>query len=415
MRINRSFIYFLLLTLTSLCAWFLGYIKVPYVDVQASFWAGFISALCFILLGLCFIWFIGSKLSGPNDGEKREMAVDASLIKRIFWLMLAILCLIFLCAQIYYFLKKPDAKLQQIQQESNEWKIKANVESERSKIMLLAELIRQLDSFKLIQKDSVQRKFMIDRVAAVSATFNLKKEFDAERAYSSLLSAERGLLLLSLLHTKMDSLSFRRIKENVSFSGADLRNADLQGFDLSGIDLRWADLKHANLRNCNLNDAVLSAANLYGADLDGATLYGANLISAKMQWSKMNHTELSWTRLDSADLSNASFFQSKLVYATFIRTKFYNALLKQADLNNGFFVEADLSFANFSGSVLSHASFEKTKVKGMVLNDAVIDTTSWKEFIGAAQLENDPLINNYKLVADSLSVKDSVFYKVSSK
>jgi glycosyltransferase involved in cell wall biosynthesis len=110
------------------------------------------------------------------------------------------------------------------------------------------------------------------------------------------------------------------VLSQVSWQRVNADSADLRGAKLDGLDLRDAELRDAQLDHASLNRANLTNAKLQGAKLDDAHLAEADLTYA--------------------DLAGASLARAELKDATFSRTKVLDLNLDQAKLE-GIKVDAD--------------------------------------------------------------------------
>jgi uncharacterized protein YjbI with pentapeptide repeats len=151
-----------------------------------------------------------------------------------------------------------------------------------------------------------------------------------------------------------------------SLVGAVLEGADLRDLDLRGIDLSKAILRGALFSGTRLDGALLDGAQLAGAVLDGAILRGTSLRAAD---------------LTGVSAQAASFPDSVLEDATFERGTLVGADFRGAAAGGVDFTGADLTRADFSRASLAEAElvrarlegalFEKTKLHGASLDEAI--------------------------------------------
>lgn len=411
--LKKNLFGFLLLFFVSGIAWFLGYVKLPYLQVHKLFWVGFAAGISLFILGM-FLMYLRNKgreitaAVEPQSHAKSTFAQHQS--NRLHWMLFLISWIILAC--IVVLLISTRQKLSDARKETDALKIYAGQEEQRNKINLLLELIHSIDSLHQETQDSARIQTQINRLVAISSTFGVRNEWDAERSRYASLSKERALLLFALIHSPLDTSSFKRILKRVSFAGADLKDADLSSLNLNGIDLRFANLENANLQNTRLDYADLRGANLKSAQLNKSSLYGAILISAQMNWTKIQEANLDWARLDSADLSSASLLGSSFVYSTAIRTDFQNAMLHGTNFRNGFFNGAMMGHANLTQAVLINASFNNTHLESIILKEAIIDEPGWKALTTSNQVGVPEILKNYQLLVDSTSIKDSLLHRI---
>ncbi|MGB4970507.1 MAG: pentapeptide repeat-containing protein [Saprospiraceae bacterium] len=415
---NRRLVYILLLIMSALLGWFFGFIKFPYIDVHDSFWLGFFGCLTGILLVTALIWLLNIKKTNPlfestlhsKIGSTIHRIAIAKILISILFVNLLVLCIVG-----YSTNKKIKESLNHAQLDLAEWKHRESLEAQKNKISLLLDLIHTLDSTKMnIQNKSMVDK-MTDRIVALSHAFKLHKEWDTETASYQYLSSERGMLLLALVNTQMDSTSFQKIKDNVSFSGANLKNVDLHGLNLNGIDLRYANLQYANLQATRLEHADLRGANLLGVNLNQASLYGTNLIATKLNWSKINEAKLNWTRLDSADMTNATLQKSTLNYATLIHTVLSNAILNEADVSNCFLFGANISNANLTNAIFTKSTLTNANLEGVILNGAITEQDWLEKLNKKNQIGAQTILDKYQIVSNTTIKKDSLIYRLMPK
>lgn len=414
---TRRLIHILLLFLCMLLGWVLGYIKVPYIELDDTFWIGIIGCLGIMgfIISLFRIWNV-QKAINPDETPQSSLNVSMfkSLINYKFLVAIIIIGLISACLIAYYHTKQLNEELKMTQVALEDFKSNTNVEQQRINISLLLDLIHKLDSKPVNVQDTVEMINMIDRIVSLSSSFKINRVWDIANKVNIDLSEERGLLLLALLKTKMDSIFFNKIKANVSFYGADLRNADLHGLDLSGIDLKYAHLEYANMQGINLNDANLNGANLMGVNLNNATLVGTNLISSKLSWAKVNDADLRFAKLGRADISNSTFLNSNLFNASLIQAVLCNAVLIEANLTKCIMMATILSNANFSKAVFINSYIHSTNLSDAILNDVIIQENWILRINENNNIGVNIMLKNYQIVCDSLSIKDSIIYKLKT-
>ena len=128
---------------------------------------------------------------------------------------------------------------------------------------------------------------LIGRIAALSYSFRPYRFWQDSSLIEKPLSPERGQLLLALVKSDLDTLTYQNIYkkatfehaylENANLTGAHLKNAVLNGVNLKGAGLTGTNMWNANLQNANLSDIHLMDANLQSAKLWNAKLLTANL------------------------------------------------------------------------------------------------------------------------------------------
>jgi uncharacterized protein YjbI with pentapeptide repeats len=206
---------------------------------------------------------------------------------------------------------------------------------------------------------------LIGRISALAQGLKPYRYLENDSLITKPLSPERGQLLLALINSKLDTLTYGKIYSTTPFSHADLQEAKLDNAylkrivlreaNLSNADLIDANLRNVDLRNANLNDADLTiadlrnadlnGADLNGADLNGADLNGADLRNADLRNAYLRNAYLSAAYLRNAYLRNADLSYANLSYANLIRADLTLADLTLADLTLADLTLADLSFS----------------------------------------------------------------------
>lgn len=415
---TQRLIHILLLFLCMLLGWVVGYMKMPYIDRNGMFWIGVVGCLGFIgfIISLFRIWKVNKS---TNPAQTAHSSLNGSLIKSLiklnFLVSIIIIALICACLFSYNHNRHLNKELQMTQAALEDLKSNINTEQQRINISLLSDLINDLDSNQNYIHDTSTRNHMIERIVSLSSSFKINRVWDFANKVNVNLSEERGLLLLALLKIKMDSTFFNKIKANVSFYGADLRNADLHGLDLSGIDLKYANLEYANLEGVNLNDANLNGANLMGVNLNKATLVGANLIAATMNWVKANEVDFNKAKLDSAFFSNATAIHSRFTNASMIHTVAFNSLFNESNFDYCVLMYTNVSNANFSKTIMTHAELYFLDLNNTIIKEAIV-RKNWKELLLEEKNTGvETMLEAYQIICDSTSIKDSICYRIISK
>ena len=401
----RKLFHVLGLILSVLFGWALGYIRVPYVQSDHSFWVGFVGGLgLFVLIAaLLFIWnkIIRTSLVGPyttiNDAKHRWYS--------FIWVSSI---LIFIGVITFGGITYNQNKAYQAQIRNQQIRIKEQVQTidslRQSKLMIvMRNLLDAVDKEVHNHPSRALSDETIARVVALGAAFKPYK-YTEDSIPAKKLSPERGQLLLALSNIKMDSSSFSKIKNKISFAEADLRKANLKGIDLSGVDLSKANLQDAILIEANLKNSNLKKANLNRTNFDRAELSGADIKRATMRWAELNDANLEKANLDGADLSNAKLRKANLRAAS----------VRWVDLTGGFLNESNLIASDLARSVLVKTNLTNARLidaylKGVDFKDAILGGTivnrDWLETIQDKKLEVvdvEDVIAQYTLSADTL-------------
>ena len=183
-------------------------------------------------------------------------------------------------------------------------------------------------------------------------------------------------------------------------AGADLRGIDLSKADLRGVLLERADLSGANLSGADLSGAALTGANLSGADLSDTLLHetglnGVEARGASLKRAKGRKTLAFCACLEKADLSGAAFeslvshradFSGAILDGTvfekplLLELRAADSLWRGANLDQPIMLSADLTRARFDNAKLKGAVFVKAQAGMIKLKEAALENCY---FIGA--------------------------------
>ncbi len=407
---------FRLLVLVScvLVGWALGYIRVPYVEQNYSFWVGFVGGLGFIAFIAALI-FVGNKKIVPvslvgkgSDSKRRKYSFVWVLTVLVFMSVTGF-------GIVVYQQNRSFKALIQNQQTRIRQQTQLIDSVKQSKLMsMMSNLLDKVDKEVKNSANKTLSDETIARAGALGAAFKPYKYFEGDNILNRVLSPERGQLLLALSAIKMDSSSFKRIKQQVSFAGADLRRADLRQADLDGVNLSNANLRQADLRGANLKNADLRKANLSWANLNGAKLSDANIKRANLSWAELNEVDLEKANLDGSDLTSAKLRKANLREAS----------IRWVDLTSGLLNEADLTASDLARSVLVKTNLTNAKLtdaylKGVDFRDAILDGTAthknWLKNLQDKKLEIigvEEVVKRYKMSADTLNENGHPVYSL---
>ncbi|NOT37113.1 MAG: pentapeptide repeat-containing protein [Saprospiraceae bacterium] len=412
---SKKLILFLIITISVLTGWFLGFIKIPYFDSKYSFWIGVLAGISFLLFLLIIYWLLFKFTFEIIPKQILPSLFEGSGESKILRFFLLPTIVLLLSISYYYYSgnKSKNHQLNYIKQELDDFKNTTALEDQRNKINLLYNLIKELDSIADNNKNNYLNEQKINRILSLSSTLKTYRIWNMEFKEYQELSSEKALLLLALVRTNLDTTVFKKIKENISFSGADLRNADLHGLDLSGIDLKQANLEYANMEGVNLSYSNLQGANLKGANLNNSNLVEANFISSKMNWSKINESNLTKTKLDSADLSNSSIQNSNLFKGSMINSNLFNSTLQGSNLNLCLLMNANIRNADLSNTILNKADFNLLNLENVDFTNAVINKFWVEQLINYKNIGINSMLQNFEITIDTKSIKDSTLYRLN--
>jgi uncharacterized protein YjbI with pentapeptide repeats len=365
------------LILGGISGWTLGFLRLPYIEKNASFGMGFASCLALVVIAWMLIlawnkntWLL--KMIGKNPYADHSPQPTKNYM--LLWILVA--GFILLGGSVSSFLIYRQNQLLQSQAQLQNQKMSEQTalmaSTRRSNaLVLMTSLFDRIDEELKSNATRTLSDETIARIIALNHSFQPYRYLQGDTLSDKKLSPERGQLLLLLSTLNIDSSSFNQIKRQTSFFAADLELATLSGVDLSGADLREANFK----------DADLSAANLSGADLGEACFWRANLKEADLSQANLEKADLKWADLSGADLREADLDVVDMTSARMTKVDLRNAVMTYADLSGVFLNEADLSGSNLNGTVLESANLSGAIVKNVNLrvadlNDAVLEKTN---------------------------------------
>lgn len=367
-----------------LMGWALGFLRIPTVERNDSFWVGFAACLAFVafVVGLLFVWnknrlllrVIGRE-PGPEGG--RPVAGIYTLV----WVVVAVLILAGSGLSSWMIYQQNQLLAAETERQSERIDAQSQlIEAIRkgNQAILLADVLENVDDELDANAGGSLGDAIVARVAALSFSLKPYAFWMGDSLSPRKLSPERGQLLLALAHMGIDSASFARIKRDAPFFGAELGGADLRGTDLSGIDLRGANLRDANLSGADLRGADLWGADLWGADLGEAVLDSAMLRRVDLRWADLNGASLRFANLNGADLSDAGLSRADLYKATFqwgraVSATMDGAYLREANLYGTVLSRTNLDSANLQSAQLTLAILAEAHLGGALLDSARVD------------------------------------------
>lgn len=232
----------------------------------------------------------------------------------------------------------------------------------------------QISAIKNPEIKRVLSKQLTGRIIALSRRLEPYKvyNYSNDSVESSLISPERGQLLVNLLESEIDSSSLFEIFQRGDFSYAQIKNYKKESVFLKGINLSFADLTQTDFTKVSLEDANLSNANLTLANI-----VGGNLLR---------------TRLTNADLTDATIAGSKLFFCN----------MESSILDNTRFVTSSLQGASIINANLDSVSFRSSNIDGLKIfqfaKDTLITKEQFKKYLKSRKTRNlEELLNDYEL------------------
>jgi uncharacterized protein YjbI with pentapeptide repeats len=246
------------------------------------------------------------------------------------------------------------------------------IERQKDREQREAESRRRLDEkFSSLIKDLGAENKSLKVSAIVSMMTFLREEYSDyhKQVYSILLSNlkieqdEECNRLLVQVFEKAVRMYLRKAdkfgeKNHLDFKNTCLYGIDLEGLNLAYIDFAWTDLRYANLRKTDLFRAKGLDATLEDVSFTGARIREARLEWANLQNAHFHDAILHSSNLKKTNLKNAQFYRAELQSAHFERADLRGATFKQANLNDTYFFGAIFSDDTLK-SILKARNWEK--------------------------------------------------------
>jgi uncharacterized protein YjbI with pentapeptide repeats len=344
--------------------WAMGYIRLPYIEKDHSFWIGLLGSLGFISLAI--LLYSMFKSSAGIKNPSRLFSTRRSSVIRTFS-VLAVFCVLVWSVFIFY-----QNKVYKRQIETQNETLKKQAQSldsvsQGSLMTRMNKVLERVEEEADQNEDNTLSEKSIAEIAALGSSLKPYWHYQKDSLYGKRLSPERGQLLLALSLIEMDSASFAKIKKKVSFSNAFIANGDLSNVDLSGIDLNNANLQEIDLSKANLKGANLREAFLFKATMEETNLNLADMRRANVRWAKMNNVSLEGANLDGAEFSNSIMTNANLKGANIHWSNLDGALLNNADLSG-----CDLRGTSMMRTNLSNAKITEASILGGDMTDATL-------------------------------------------
>lgn len=395
--------------------WTMGWIQATCMILNFNLFSGiFFSFIVVILSFFLYLSIINIKkniqINNLSYSTIKLYKVNSFNIVFRIYLILIVISLFFIFNILYN--NKLIQEFDLINKEKDLLQYRLSIEIQRNNIGLLYSLFKNLNSSSEISFDKLIRSEKISRIVALSSSEKMSNYWKVESIDCQIIDLKRELLLLNLFGIIEDTFQYKKFMNNVSFYGVDLSNLDLHGMNLTGINLKNSNLENANLEGAILDNANLRNANLIGINLNNSTLIGANLIGAKLNRARIYGSNLHLAKLDSADLSNSFIQKSNLFKASLVNAILCNASLIESNLSDCLLSATYMSNVNFSKTNLKNSEIYDTDIGSAILDNTVVNE-NWSEQLIKRNTSGVYLIlKRYKIIKDSLSIKDSIFYQV---
>ena len=344
--------------------WGFGYIRLPYLELNWSFWIGFVTSLGFVFSCLAFLALRRLKIN-----DKLGLSESSSTKPIVSLLLCAVICFVF--SIIYLGVSNrnlralKNKKENDIASKNNQIK---SLEQHKLSIVMSSILLDAKEKIRTSESNELSDE-TIAGIIDLSNLFKPYKQIGWSAAGNVELSPQRGQMLIFLAKMNMSESSFTKIKLGANFSYADLRNVDLSGIDLSGINLNKSSLKAATLISTKFANADLSEAYLNKAVLRKSILSGANLDHTNFSWADMLECNLDSAVLNSACLKNANLTMASCINSEMKHTILTGAMLLNSDFNGCNLYHADLKRANFT-----NVDFSETNLMWNTFDQTIMDS-----------------------------------------
>lgn len=220
-------------------------------------------------------------------------------------------------------------------------------------IVMMSNIMDKVDDeLKISYKQGTSRMItdqLVGRIVALSYAFRPYRFWQDSMLTEQQYSPERGQLLLALVNSDLDSMTYRAIYEKSTFEGAYLNNANLKNANLRGVKLQRATLNGANLINANLRNAdleeanltkvLMARANLVGVDLKGAIIKQADMTKANLTNAYASEVNLRGTTMEGAKLRGADLAQANLAGTNLRNADLSNTILIGVKVKNSKWLE----------------------------------------------------------------------------
>jgi uncharacterized protein YjbI with pentapeptide repeats len=185
-------------------------------------------------------------------------------------------------------------------------------------VFLMGNIFDAVDR-ELINDNNINRTLspqLIGRIIALSHSFQPYKFLVGDSLTKSEYSPERGQLLISLVNSKINSLTLDEIYKRANFNNAYLKGANFEGAYLSNLRLIDVELSEVEFKDANLSKLKIYYSNLkrtsfYEANLEKVSIGYSNLEYASFVKAKMCGVVFSESNLNKANFRNAYLIKDK--------------------------------------------------------------------------------------------------------
>lgn len=350
----------LLIVLVCIAAgWVAGYLNIPYVEYRYSFWVGVLAIIVFVGLFYAFFWVWDRKISVVlklRMNKKYSLVLGAGTC--------ALMVLLFL-VQVQKN-KRQIAEIDSLGKQLEESQVMADSLTAVNGAVVLKEVLADIRSELVTSRTRSLSDRTVQKIMNVNEVLRPYKKVKTD-SMVLITSPERGQLFSYLALSEMDSNSFSKIKEQVSFAQSYLPNAQLKGLDLSGVDLSGSYLANVDFTGSDLSEGRFNSCNM-----ESAILHNVRAKDAFFQ-----HAWLMYAAVNKSQLINADISESNLQNVTAIDSDFSGARIFLSDLTNGVFSKSIFVEALLAGCKLSHTNFKSTRLTSLRLSESYLEETDF--------------------------------------
>lgn len=226
---------------------------------------------------------------------------------------------------------------------------------------------------------------LVGRIVALSSRLQPYLYLAANELIERPLSPERGQLLVSLIGSELDTITYNQIFSKANFSYADLAEAEMSGSYLKNIDLRSSSIIETNLSNSHIIGGRFSHSNFSGVNLENTRIKNSDFFGANLEVADFSNTVIENTSFNGSLLGGAIFENTHLINVSFSMVNmsyvvFFNPTIEQINLEN-----ARCSDLNCLTEIAEH---DKTVLDRFKIIDKIqIDTLNDEKYYVIEQIE----------------------------
>lgn len=404
----------------------MGFLRLPYIERNDSFALGFVTALaalCTVAM-LLAAWNKGRGFLGGLIGKKTASEHSKNTrFQTVVWIILVGLPLSWGLVRGCMLHRRYKTLEQQVQVQDAQFRaMSARLQARNNQelVPLMRDVLGSVGEALKRSRDRSLDDETIDKLAGLCRTFEPYRYLQGDSLSDRAYSPERGQLFQSLLLLDIHPQTLARIRNKVSFAGADLSNMDLKGQELSNIDLSAVNLRNADLSDANLKNTNLAEADLWGANLSRANIDSTNLRRADLRWAKLNAATLRQTNLNGALLSNTQFLRAKLSdtniqWAQSDGTLYTEAVLTRVNMTGTKLTKANLTQARMRDIDLRRVDLEEADLSGADLENVLVDEDWQGKIKEWRPMGIDALLEKHAVVSDTFDKAKRPLFRFKRK